>query len=295
MIAIDNSDHVACCPEGLGDRLRKARENAGLTGHELAARMHVLVRIVDDIEHDRFDRLGADVYVRGHIKSYAREVGMPLSEIESFICSKPAEVAPEMICVAPRPRWQASLEAMAHRSVYIVLTLAIVAPIVWLAGNHRLSVADQPLALLDAPAGSSGDSLAVAGGVDGAVRATVLAPASLTPRLPSAEREPEASLPTQPNDRADVGEGQWQFVFTGDSWFELYDRDGNRLVHELVRAGTDLRFPVTRIGHVALGNASDVEVLSGASKIDIARFQQGNVARFAVSSDGEAVARASGG
>ncbi|MDZ4350681.1 MAG: DUF4115 domain-containing protein [Xanthomonadaceae bacterium] len=294
MIDIDNSDHVACCPEGLGERLRKARENAGLTAHELAARMHVLVRIVNDIEHDRFDRLGADVYVRGHIKSYAREVGMPLSEIESFICRKPAEVAPEMICVTPRPRWQASLEALAHRSVYIVLTVAIVAPIVWLAGNHRLSVADQPLALLDAPAGPGVNSLAVAGVVDGAVRAPVIAPASLTPRLPPAEPEQDAPSSTKPN-RADAEEGQWQFVFTGDSWFELYDRDGNRLIHELVRAGTDLRFPVARIGRVALGNASDVEVLSGASKIDIERFQQGNVARFAVSSDGEAVARTSGG
>ncbi|PKL97595.1 MAG: hypothetical protein CVV17_11780, partial [Gammaproteobacteria bacterium HGW-Gammaproteobacteria-7] len=138
MIDIDTSDHVACRPEGLGERLRRARENAGLSAAQLASRMHVLVRIVNDIEQDRFDRLGADVYVRGHVKSYAREVGMALSEVESYICQQPAEVAPEMICVSPRSRWQASLEAMGHRSVYIALTLAIVAPIVWLAGNHQL-------------------------------------------------------------------------------------------------------------------------------------------------------------
>ena len=294
-----HSERVHACAPGLGARLRQAREHAGMSRSQLAARMHVLTRIVEDIESDCFERLGADVYIRGHLRSFSREVGLAWSDIEPMLAPSRQEAAPIPIAVAATPRWRANLEAIGHRSVYVTLTVAIVAPIVWLAGSHQLPDTAAPLTLLQP---STRSDAAVAQPAE--QRPAVLATASMTPRLPAvvpgvldplADSAAASSTDAGRRDESADVAGEWRFVFAEQSWFELYDRDGRRLVHELVPAGAEYRFPEADIGQVALGNAAAVTVHSGADTLDLTRFRQGNVARFAVSSSGEVVSRSSGG
>ncbi len=60
---------------GIGVRLRAAREKRGLTLLQAAERLHLDVRIVQALEAEEFAELGADVYVRGHLRRYAEAVG----------------------------------------------------------------------------------------------------------------------------------------------------------------------------------------------------------------------------
>ena len=273
---------------GVGIRLRAAREAAGITIPELAARLHVLARIVEDIESEHFERLGARVYVRGHLRSYAREVGLPWREIEP-LAADPVSCPPELVCMAPTPRWKAQLELLGHRSVYLILTIAIVAPIVWLASHRQLPDLAAPVSL---SANAVADSGAVPASIDAqttAVQRPQLAPASLALRLPSApatEAWTESEADFQP-----ASGGEWRFVFSEDSWFELYAPDGRRVEHRLVKAGEALDFSAALVGRVALGNASAVRVSHGEESIDLAAFLSGNVARFEITAGGEPVPR----
>ncbi len=59
----------------IGARLRAGREKMGLTVLQVAERIHTDPKIVEAIEAQNFQALGAPVYARGHIRHYADLVG----------------------------------------------------------------------------------------------------------------------------------------------------------------------------------------------------------------------------
>jgi cytoskeletal protein RodZ len=60
---------------GIGARLRAGRERMGLTLLQAAEKMHVDPKVVESLESERFDALGAVVFVRGHLRRYAELIG----------------------------------------------------------------------------------------------------------------------------------------------------------------------------------------------------------------------------
>ncbi len=59
-----------------GTLLKEARESRGLTLVEIAAMTRIPRTILLHLEQDRFDEMKADVFVRGHLRNYARELGL---------------------------------------------------------------------------------------------------------------------------------------------------------------------------------------------------------------------------
>ncbi|WP_448578644.1 helix-turn-helix domain-containing protein [Thermaurantiacus sp.] len=74
------SDAEASREPTLGRRLREAREAAGLSIAELAARTKIRQSYLTLIEADEHDRLPALTYALGFIKAYARTVGLDPEE-----------------------------------------------------------------------------------------------------------------------------------------------------------------------------------------------------------------------
>ena len=68
---------------GCGSRLRQAREAAGLSQEDVAGRLKMPLRVVQSLENEDWDRLGAPVFVRGQLRSYSRLVGLATSTITS--------------------------------------------------------------------------------------------------------------------------------------------------------------------------------------------------------------------
>lgn len=70
---------------GAGERLRQARNAAGLSVVEVGARLHLDGRTVRHIEADEYERLPAPTFVRGYLRSYARLLDLPPGPImEAF-------------------------------------------------------------------------------------------------------------------------------------------------------------------------------------------------------------------
>ena len=63
---------------GCGQRLRAAREAAGLSVHDVAAKLKMPSRIVEALEAEDWARIGAPVFVRGQLRSYSRLLGLPV-------------------------------------------------------------------------------------------------------------------------------------------------------------------------------------------------------------------------
>jgi transcriptional regulator with XRE-family HTH domain len=75
-VFIDAADEAASKETSLGAKLSEARARLGLTPEQVAAAAQMLPSVLTAIELDRFDVLGEDVSVRGHIRVLARAYGM---------------------------------------------------------------------------------------------------------------------------------------------------------------------------------------------------------------------------
>lgn len=64
----------------LGQGLRRAREDAGLSLDELAHKTNLRSSLITLIEKDDFSQCGGDTYARGHIRNISRAVGVSPEE-----------------------------------------------------------------------------------------------------------------------------------------------------------------------------------------------------------------------
>ncbi len=274
----DSSANILGDALGCGARLREAREAAGLGLPEVASRLRMPLHVVEALEEGRWEVIGATVFVRGQLRSYAKLLGI---DIEPFLETTVAPAVPlELVSHAHTPRYQRWVENMGRRMVYGVITIAIAVP-VWLATRSHLTEAPPATASLDA--------------VPPALVADVPAQSSL-PAPPPAQ--PETSGPYMASlapavgraAAAPVGDDVLQLEFSGESWMQVSGRDGRVVEQGLMRAGESRRLDPAAVGSVVLGNASVVRVQQSGSIVDLTPYQRANVARFAVSSDGSVTA-----
>lgn len=84
--------------DGTGQRLRRAREAAGLTVQQLAAETRIPQRHIETIERGAFASLPSRTYATGFSRTYAKAVGLDADEVvrqlrEELARSAPARVA----------------------------------------------------------------------------------------------------------------------------------------------------------------------------------------------------------
>ena len=257
---------------GHGERLRHAREAAGLGVAEVAQRLKMPVRVVESLESGDWSRLDAPVFVRGQLRSYARLLGVRIDdELPAASPSMPIEPAK----LQPRtytPPLRRTLDRMMGRMVYIVITALIAVP-AWMATRSHLDSQIRVDASLDSPPGAAAPA-----GTQPATRpddgprplvASMALPARATRPQPPGPAAPALSL-----------------RFTDDSWVEIFAADGDVLERGLLKAGGRRDYDKGQVGRVVLGNAGAVEVLGNGNIQDLADYKRANVARFTVSSDG---------
>lgn len=260
------SSESAPAGESCGARLKQARLAAGMTPEDVGARLKMPVRVVHGLERDDWSALGAPVFVRGQLRSYARLLGISIDE--QLEQARIAPVAPpELVSHSYTPRYRRMFEQFTRRAAYVAITVAIAVP-VWLATRPHLSnsLAVQPLEL---PAGVPGTEPTGPRPPSEPARRTALA-ASMTP------------LPRQ----APVEPPSLSLRFSGDSWVQVFSVEGAALEQGMLSSGEQLRYADGQVGKVVLGNASAVEVRRGGEPVDLAPFSRANVARFTLSSDG---------
>ena len=266
--APDHSHHALA---GCGDRLRSAREAAGLSVDDVAARLHMPARVVKSLEAEDWSRLGAPVFVRGQVRSYSRLLGLTTAPMMAALDVGPVEPS-KLVSRTHTPKAQWWAEQIGRRLVYIILTLSLAVP-AWVATRQHLSGGGAGTAPLDAPA-------------DPSAHARSQATAPVSPRTVVASMAPVAT--PQVATAAPVGD----FVLrtSAESWLEVSGADGTTVEKGLLPAGSERRFAAAQVARLTIGNASAAQVEYRGRAVDLAPFARANVARFAVSSDGSLVA-----
>lgn len=262
------SDHTTTdANHGCGQRLRTAREAAGLSIQDVASRLKMPVRVVESLEAEDWSRLGAPVFIRGQLRSYGRLLGLATAavhEASGVEPVRPVELTPRTYV----PRMRILAEQAARRLVYVVITGAIALP-VWLATQPHLAPRDTVSGSLDVPVGIQGAPEAARG------------PTALVASMaPVSQRQPAQPTP------APTAAPALELQLSADSWVEVMAPDGRVLEQSLLPAGEIRGFGAGEVGAVVLGNAGAVDVRTHGVEQDLAPYLRANVARFTVSSDG---------
>ncbi|MFT4179107.1 MAG: DUF4115 domain-containing protein [Thermomonas sp.] len=249
---------------GCGERLRAAREAAGMSIDDVAGKLKMPARVVCSLEAEDWSRLGAPVFVRGQVRSYSRLLGLTTAPMMAALDVGPVEPS-KLVSRTHTPKAQWWAEQIGRRLVYVVLTLSLAIP-AWVATRQHLSDADTGVAALDTP-------------VD-----AVAQPASEGPRTVVASMTPVAKPAVKPADAGIV------LRTRGESWFEVIGTDGASLEKGLLPAGSERRYTAAQVQRLTIGNAAAVELEHRGRPVDLTPFARANVARFTVSSDGSLVA-----
>ncbi|MEF9977683.1 MAG: DUF4115 domain-containing protein [Thermomonas sp.] len=264
------SDQTHDALAGCGERLRSAREAAGLSVDDVAARLHMPARVVKSLEAEDWSRLGAPVFVRGQVRSYSRLLGLMTAPMMEALDVGPVEPS-RLVSRTHTPKAQWWAEQIGRRLVYIILTLSLAVP-AWVATRQHLSGGNESTAPLDTPANPSSSM--------------VPAPdAATSPRTVVASMAPVAAPVAQA-----VPVGDFVLRTSAESWLEVVAPDGVALEKGLLPAGSERRYAAAQVGRLTIGNASAAQLEHRGRAVDLAPFARANVARFAVSSDGSLVA-----
>jgi cytoskeleton protein RodZ len=265
-----SNQNVSDVDRGCGARLRKAREAAGLRLEDVASRLKMPVRVVESLENEDWDRLGAPVFVRGQLRSYSRLLGLETTTTLEASGLAPIE-PPKLVSRSYTPRLQRLMEAGTRRLIYIVLTAVIAVP-VWLATKPHLNTtaAAPDVQPLDAPIALGANP---APGQDNAPAKPLESPPVVASLAPTMAPRPSA-VPTI------------ALRFNGDSWVQVIAGDGRTIEQGLLPAGTTRSYAAGEVARIVVGNADAVSVERAGRELDLAPFRRANVARFTVSSDG---------
>jgi cytoskeleton protein RodZ len=161
---------------GIGTRLRAGREGKGLTVLQAAEKLHVDSKILESLESEDFEALGAPVYVRGHLRHYAELVGEKTDELQSLY-SNSIRVMPPDLTQIPKAQLPSETRRLVVPATVVLLVFAIAGAVWWIV---TLSKGQQPKP---------------------AQAASVAAPASAPPESGSAVTSPvpvPADAPTPP-------------------------------------------------------------------------------------------------
>ena len=258
--------------QGCGSVLRVARERAGLTLQEVGGQLKMPVRVLQALEDENWEMLGAPVFVRGQLRSYARLLKVDLDPYMATVQLQPVRPA-DLVSRSHTPRYQRVMESVARRAVYVVITAAIAVP-VWMVTRQHVDSGGQAVIALDVDPSSMGDGT---GTPSPAATARTPQRPLVASMAPPVQRGAPA-LPATPQSLS--------LEFRGDSWVQVIGPDGREIEQALLRAGDSRSYEPGQVGRVVLGNAGGVEVRRNGEIQDLDGFKRANVARFEVSSDG---------
>ena len=168
----------------LGTDLRNAREHAGLSLQDLAARTRIPQRTLRAIEDNDFDNVPPGIFARSFIRTYAQEVGVdPAAAVAQYRSMTEPVVEPrdepEPEAVEQRIPWRSFVRELSEFGQRWGYALIAVALLIGLIGVNRYgsedgqpeAVAAEPAPRIEPPANSPTPVATTGGGIQLAIRA----------------------------------------------------------------------------------------------------------------------------
>jgi cytoskeleton protein RodZ len=293
-----------------GEKLRQAREARGLSVDDVAASLKLNAEKIHALEQSDIDGLAAPVFIAGYLRTYARLLELPeeevLADFEQFMPEQEEIIDPESseeeksyAKVAPG----ISLHTSSSSHHALVVGLVLVAGMIfflWPSSDNvptRLvevkqaeNVAEQQAEPADEQVADAGAEMAVA---TSAENVTGVASQSEQENVPATvtEQSTEQETSTAPIasfDALALGmKSELTLMFSEDSWVEVKDARGERLVYRLARAGSTRSVTGVAPFVVQLGYAPGVNIMYNGEEFDMSKYANRRSVRLRIGEAGD--------
>ena len=217
-----------------GERLRRARLDAGKTLDQVAADTKIQRWILEAIERDDLSRVPGGIFIRGYLRAFARAVGVSPSEVLTAYSPEPSPAPAVASVPSPLPDLNEGPVTPLWQYVAIV-AMVLAAAVLW----RNMTRSASEVATAPAPP-----------------------PSATAPRTPAAS-PPAVTLPTEAGATATTGASDpnaplvVQLHANEEVWIEA-DADGERKAYRLFEQGQELRLEGQKEIRLLVGDAAAV-------------------------------------
>ncbi|MDZ7841483.1 MAG: DUF4115 domain-containing protein [Gammaproteobacteria bacterium] len=245
-----------------GRQLRRTREKVGLTLDDVAAELRLGIFQIQALEDDDWTKLPGTTYARGYLRSYARLLGLDADQLMAGASTQEIEISrkePEIEArktealktEAPEPDEEAEPASGPSRARTWIGAGALGVLVVLSAAFWQYREGGELLPDLTDPGATAQRDPAA----DEQMNVEPLEPEPETTQAATYYEEMDEGPPPMPTvpDKA-------VFEFAGDSWIDVRDARGERLLYRDFPAGRRVEVEGRPPFQVYLGNANAVQV-----------------------------------
>jgi len=276
--------------EDLGSKLKAAREARNLSIDAIAAELRIGPHLLSALEEGRFEALDAPVFARGYLKQYGARLGLNVAElVEQYnraASQQTVEIAPSAT-IRLRDERQITFWII---TVIVLLAIAGALGAWWWLGQESIgdlfsTSTEEPIAAV-AEVEPEPVAPPAAEFVPGAVEVAEVAEVADASEVQAAE-VPVADALAEPADAAPAGTvaatAVLEIRFLADSWTEISNDSGERLLYKLGSAGTVENVPADRPLSLFFGNAAGIELSFNGEPVEIpAAARRDELAQFSL-------------
>jgi cytoskeleton protein RodZ len=288
----------------LGETLRVARLAQDLTVEQLATELRIEAKQLTALENNRFEQIGVPVFVKGYLKQYGLRLGLDPKDLLALYYE---QTTLGDVQIQPSRTIKLRDESQITSWIVALIVLAIVAGLaVWWWNGGSFGIASStPSAPAPAPPATTERAAPVPPAAAPATPVRETLPAVDPPAAPAVEPSEPAPAAAAAADTApfvapdeggsdeespdpSAGSVPLSFAFERESWAEVTDARGERLLFGLSEAGRNVTVRGAPPFSIVLGDANAVRLTVDGAAYEIPRSgRQGNLARFTVASTEE--------
>lgn len=249
-----------------GKKLREARELAKLSREEVAERLRLNVKVIEALENDNYSSMPGLTYVQGYLRSYGKLLDLPE---ENIVLSNQS---PDFLPDSKIDDDETELKQYSRKSLLVAVIVGLV---VLLILSSITNDSDEEIV----------QSVSIASQPD------IVVPAEFEEKNNLTEEPIESSNKIQAADKKNMPEISPAREFKGleihylnNSWTEVYDISGERLVYGKIKKGELLKVDGKQPLTVLIGDSEAVSIRFNSKKFEHERFTRNGVARFVIGS-----------
>ncbi len=240
-----------------GERLAEARRDLQISVLEVAKELHLDEPKVRALERNEFDVLGAPVFAKGHLKTYAQLVNVdPDDVLVDYYQITRASTVPPVVSARPKPGRELSPGPWI---ALIVVIIVVVTAFWWFTRPAEPEVEVQVEEIL--PAETPQDEMAAPPESEEEPEQT--APQVVDPVVePEVQQVIEEESQPEPQTGPVVEAGQMHLLVTysGDCWTEITDANGRQLLFDLGKDGRTVELSGAEPFNILFGNPANVSL-----------------------------------
>ena len=273
-----------------GDVLRYQRELKGLTLERAAAESRIKPTVLEAIEAGETDHIPS-VYLKGHIRNYARFLGVDPSDIEEQI-HEVSGADPEVRSVFGSNPARNRTERWLKISGYLAASVMI-ATLAWQFTSEAVRFSQgethlNPTASVDEEPGASTEDVTEPGARNGRthLNASIASVEVLKKRAEAVgNHAAEDAWAAIDNPVVEAGQHLLKLTTSADTWVEIYGANEELIEMDLVRAGESREYRDDGPFRLMIGRASAVVLSLDGKAVDLGPHTRGNVANLTLAEE----------